>query len=161
MSTATDIAEITKSLAWPDITAGFIVAFHRPIRTLLDRLAATLTIKVVKIKVFGTEIELTPEQAEGALDELLQEIVDSTNTASSDELLLFQRILSSAGSQTVGDIFKGFKRNTPAHEQLRKLRSCKLIRPREGDGWEIYKHPIVTRVGKLVSDLRFSRTLPK
>jgi hypothetical protein len=118
-----------------------------PIRTLMNRLAANLTIKVVKVKVLGTEFEITPEQAEGALDELLQEIVDPTNELPTDVALLFQKILSSPKDIKVGDIFPDFERETPQHEQLRKLRRAKLVRPRDGDRWDRDSYPIVTRVG--------------
>jgi hypothetical protein len=146
------------ALAWPVTVIGFFVVFYRPVRLLLDRLAATLTVKTVKLKAFGAEVELTPEQAKRALDELLQDIAESTNELSSEESALFNRIMASAGRDTVGQLLPNFQRDTSGHQHLRKLRDRKLIRPFEGGRWQPEKHPVVSRFGQLVYDLRSSQS---
>ncbi len=154
--TPKDFSEIATALAWPITAVAFLALFYKPIRALLDRLAATLTVKTVKLKAFGAEIELTPEEAKRTLDELLQEIADSTNELSPEELLLFQRIEASAGQDTVAQLLPDFRRDTVEHQRLRKLRDRKLVRPFESGRWQPEKHPIATRFGKLVYDLRSS-----
>jgi hypothetical protein len=152
--TAKEFAEIAGALAWPITAIGVIALFYKPIRALLDRLAATLTVKTVKLKAFGAEVELTPEEAKGALDELLQDIADSTNELSLEETLLFQRIMAAAGRDTVIQLLPNFRRDTIEHQMLRKLRDRKLVRPIEGGNWQPEKRPIATRFGQLVYDLR-------
>jgi polyhydroxyalkanoate synthesis regulator phasin len=108
----------------------------------------------VKIKAFGAEVELTPEQAERALDELLQDIADSTNELTPEESSLFEQILHAGGRTTVVELFPSFARNSKEHQQLRKLRDRKLIRPYEGGNWQPDKHPIPSRFGELVYELK-------
>ncbi len=114
--------------------------------------------KTVTLKAFGAEVELTPEQAKHALDELLQDIAESTNELSPEESVLFERIMASAGRDTVCQLLPNFQRDTPDHQRLRKLRDRKLIRPFEGGRWQREKHPLVSRFGQLVYDLRNSQS---
>jgi len=65
--TPKEFAEIARALAWPLTFVAFFAVFYKPVRALLERLAETLTVKTVKLKAFGAEIELTPEQAKRAL----------------------------------------------------------------------------------------------
>ena len=155
--TAKDFAEVARAVAWPGIFLAFVAVFYRPVRILLERLAETLTVKTVKLKAFGAEIELTAEQAKRALDELLQDIAESTNELSRDDSILFERIVGAGGRETVRRLLPGFQRDTEEHQRLRKLRDRKLIRPFEGGNWQGEKHPVVSRFGQLVHDLRRAR----
>jgi hypothetical protein len=150
---ASEFAQLARFLAWPLTTIGVLAAFYRPLCMLLDRLAQTLTVRTVKVKVFGVELELTPEQAKEAVGELLTEITDSTNDLSAEESDLFERILASGGRDRLDQILPNFKRDTLTLElqPLRKLRDRKLVRPFEGGKWESDKHPVVTRFGQLVN----------
>lgn len=127
---------------------------YTPDFALIERLATTLTIKTVKLRAFGAEVELTPEQAKRALDELLQDIADSTNELSSEEYSIFESILHAGGRMTVTDMFPTFARNSKEHQQLQKLRDRKLIRPFEGGRWQPDKHPVSSRFGQLVHELK-------
>lgn len=109
---------------------------------------------MIKLKVFGAEIELTPEQAKSALDELLKDIVESINELSTVEIKLFNNIMISDGRQSVRDILPGFARDNEEHRQLRVLRDRKLIRPFEGGRWDATKHPVITRFGNLIYRLK-------
>jgi DNA-binding transcriptional ArsR family regulator len=150
---AKDVAAILAAIAWP-ITA-LIVAFYfrTPVRSLLNRLADSLKVKSLKFALFGAEVELTPEEAKGALDEMLQEIVEAMNELLPAEVDLFLKIDSAEGRLTVLDLIPDFKRESVQHTQLRKLRDRKLIRPIEGGNWQPQKHPIVTRFGHLIRKL--------
>lgn len=133
--------------------------FYLPIKRVLDRLAATLTVKTVKIKAFGAEVELAPEQAKEAIDELIQEISELTNELSPEEAALFYRIHAYDGRMTVQDLFPGFARGSPEHRQLQKLRDTKLIRPVEGSQRQKAKHPLSTGLGQVFFKLRNSQPL--
>ncbi|MFZ4682890.1 MAG: hypothetical protein ACOYMS_10325 [Terrimicrobiaceae bacterium] len=152
--TPKDFADIASAIAWPLTALVVFAAMFKPLRALLDRLAATLTIKTVKINAFGSEVELTPEQAKRALDELLQDIADSTNELTVDEMSLFERIFQAHGRTTVGELFPSFTRDSTEHQRLRKLRDRKLIRPFEGGNWQVNKHPVPSRFGELVHELK-------
>ena len=152
--TPKDFADIASALAWPLTAIAFLVVFFKPVWALLERLASTLTIKTVKLKAFGAEVELTPEQAKRALDELLQDIADSTNELASEESTLFERIHHAGGRTTVVELFPGFALDSMEHQQLRKLRDRKLIRPFEGGNWQASKHPVSSRFGQLVYELK-------
>ena len=110
--TAKEFADIASALAWPVTAVAFLAAFFKPLQRILERLAATLAIKTVKLRAFGAEIELTPEQAKRALDELLQDIAESTNELSPQELVVFKRIIDDAGRTTVAQLFPGFTRDS-------------------------------------------------
>lgn len=153
-----EFAEIAKALAWPLTFIAFVVVFYKRVRALLERLAATLTLETVKLKVFGLEVQLAAKQAKETFDELLQIIVESTNELPDKDIALFDRIKASAGSQKVGQLFPEFQRDTPErpspeHRQLQNLRDRMLIRPLEGESWQAWKHPVLTRFGQLVSNL--------
>lgn len=152
--TSKEFSDIAGALAWPVTAVISLAVFYKPIRSLLDTLTATMTLKAVKIRAFGVEVDLTPEQAKRALNELLQDIADSTNELAPDEWRLFERVIASAGRDTVADLIPGFQRYTPEHQQLRKLRDRMLIRPVETGTWNPRKHPVVSRFGQLVYDLR-------
>ena len=149
-----EFAEVASALAWPCVALAALIGFSNPLHALLERLAATLTIKVVKLKAFGAEVELTSEQAKRALDELLQDIADSTNELTAVESSLFERIIRSGGKESVEAIFPGFQRDSEEHRQLGRLRDRKLIRPFESGRWQGPKHPVVTRFGQLVYELK-------
>ncbi len=150
---ATDVAAVLAPLAWPVTTLIILLYFRNPIRSLLYRLSDSLKVKSFKFILFGFETELTPEEAKGALDEMLQDIVEAMNELSAEEVKLFQTIINADGRLTVLDLLPDFKRESLQHAQLRKLRDRKLIRPMEGGNWQPQKHPIATRFGKLVLKL--------
>ena len=149
-------SKIATALAWPITVLLALWLFYRPIRALLQRLSETLTFKSLKVKALGGEAELTAEYARTVLHELLDDITESTNNLSADEVTLFDRILTADGVQTVGELVPGFSRDDSAgyHDRLRHLRDQKLIIPRERGQWKPEKHPIVTRYGRLVAKLR-------
>jgi hypothetical protein len=152
----TEFAAVASAIAWPLTLAAFIVTFYNPIRALLVRLSATLAIKTVNLTVFGANVVLTPEQARHALDELLQDIAESTNELTADEIALFKRIVRSSGREIVREVEPTFAFENPAHLRLRNLRDRKLVRPFEGGRWKADKHPIATRFGQLVHSLQSS-----
>lgn len=150
-------AEIATALAWPVAFVAFVGVFYKPLRAFLDRLAATLSVKTVKLKAFGAELELTPEQAKRGLDELLQDIAESTNELSAEESALFARIMASGGRESVLQLLPTFQRGNADHQRLRKLRDRKLVRPFEGGNWQPQKHPVVSSFGQLVYELQASQ----
>jgi hypothetical protein len=150
---AQDIAAILGAVAWPIVVMVTVLLLLPHIRSLLYQLANSLKIKVLKFKLFGAEAELTVEEAKGVLDEMLQEIVDAVNEVSAAEASLFDRIATSDEGRTVQDLLPNFERGNEEHKKLQKLRDRKLIRPAEGGKWQGYKHPIVTRFGRLVWSL--------
>jgi hypothetical protein len=107
-----------------------------------------------ELKVFGSEVDLTPEQVKSTLNELLNDIVESTNELSPAELALFQQIQAADGRRVILDLIPNFARNTEQHNQLRRLRDRKLIRPFEGGRWKDDKHPVMTRFGELICRIK-------
>lgn len=157
---ADEFSKIATPLVWPAITLVALWLFYRPVRALLQRLAETLTFKSLKVKVFGTEIELAPEYARTVLHELLDDIAESTNELTPEEIELFFLIRRANGVETVAQIIPSFRRDDPEgnHERLRNLRDQKLIIPRERGQWKPDKHPVITRYGELVAKLHSART---
>jgi len=152
--TASDFAKIANALAWPVVGLFALAIFYRSLLKLLEGLASSLKLKTVKVKAFGVEAELTPQEVKAAVDELLQEISDPTNELREDELLLFERVASSDGRRTVIELEPNFVRGNDIHNRFRRLRDRHLIRPVEGSRWLPEKHPSLTRFGRLVLDLR-------
>jgi hypothetical protein len=149
--TATEFAKIASALAWPLTTFILVVLFYSPLTNLLERLTT------IKLKAFGTEVELTPEEVKTAMNELLQEISDPTNELKANEILLFESVVASDGRKSVSELVPSFARGNEFHDTLRRLRDRHLIRPIEGSRWLPEKHPIATRFGKLVNDLKEKR----
>ncbi len=155
LMTVDDFQKIATPLAWPFIALLAILLFYEPAHALLQRLSETLTFKSIKVKPFGVEVELTAEYARSVLHELLDDITESTNKLTPEEIKLFDSILQADGAKTVDELIAGFAREDSNHERLRRLRDQKLIIPRERGNWKAEKHPIVTRYGQLVAKLRY------
>jgi protein-tyrosine-phosphatase len=153
---ADDIAKVATPLAWPVVTLLLAGFFYKPISALLKRLAETLTFKSVEVKALGVAAELTPEYARTVLHELLDDITATSNQLTPEEVSLFDRILSSAGTKALHDLIPNFTRDSVEHQRLRNLRDQKLILPAERGQWRLEKHPVVTPYGHLVSKLRTS-----
>jgi len=150
---ARNVARILSAVAWPTTVMVALLLFFTPIRSLLNQLANSLKIKVLKFKLFGAEAELSVEEAQGVLDEMLQEIVDAMNEVTEAESKLFKDIAASEGDRTVLDFLPHFERENIHHVKLKTLRDRQLIRPVEGGKWQKDKHPVVTRFGRLVQSL--------
>jgi hypothetical protein len=155
-----ELIDIIEALAWPLTAVGIVAVFQKSVRAVLDRLAATLTLRSVKLKAFNVEIELSPELAERAWEKLLQNITESTNELSKEEKALFEQIRASAGQATVIELLPDFKRDTPVHIRLQNLRDRQLIRSIEGGSWKAEKHPILTRFGETIRDLEVHAASP-
>jgi hypothetical protein len=153
-----EFIKLAAALVWPITVLVALSVFYSPVRALLQRLAETLTFKSLKVKALGLETELTAEYARTVLHELLDDITESTNNLSADEIKLFDQILEARGVRTIGDLIPGFSRDDKAgyHARLRNLRDQKLIVPAERGQWKAEKHSIVTRYGQLVAKLRLS-----
>jgi hypothetical protein len=154
--TADDFSKVATPLAWPMTTMLIVWVFQKPVFAILKRLAESLTFKNVKVTVFGIVMELTPERARTVLDELLDDITESTNQLTEQEKQLFDSVLAADGKRTIGELIPGFIRDGEAgdHQRLRNLRDQKLIYPQERGQWKTDKHPVVTRYGQLVAKLR-------
>jgi len=88
---------------------------------------------------------------------LLDDITESTNALTPVEIEIFDRILAAKGTKTLAELVPGFTREDSSsgnHLRLRHLRDQKLIIPRERGRWKPEKHPVVTRYGELVNQLR-------
>jgi hypothetical protein len=143
------VAAVLRAAMWPVVAVVGLLLLRRPLRQLLT--AAML--KSIKLKVFGFEFELSREEADQVLGDLLKEIRSPVNALTPEEKELFERIVDSDGLNRVDQIIEGFRRDTPGHEQLRKLRDLQLVRPIEGGRWKPEKHPVVTRFGHIVHDI--------
>ncbi|MBC7919682.1 MAG: hypothetical protein H7Z75_01185 [Ferruginibacter sp.] len=157
--TPKELAAILTALAWPVTSLAILFAFRTRVVALLKKLEESLSIKGIKLKLFGAEIELTPDQADRALNELMQEVVESTHHLSAADIQLFERIYEVRGSLTVQELISDFTRESGEHKQLRKLRDVKLVRPSEGGKWEGIKHPVVTHFAEIFLKLKHESRL--
>jgi hypothetical protein len=149
-----ELAEILAAVAWPTTAITIVLVFRTRIAALLTKLEGSLSIKGIKLQLFGAGIELTPDQADRALNELMQEVVESTHDLSPSDIQLFERIHEVRGSLAVQELIPGFTRGSEEHKQLRRLRDLKLVRPSEGGKWEAIKHPVVTRFAEIFLKLK-------
>jgi hypothetical protein len=144
------MAAILQSIAWPSVALTVALLFRKP----LAHLAESVSLKAIKLKVLGAEVELTPEQAKTNLQELLTDILQTINELPPDVLELFGGIEAAGGRSTVEDLVPGFSRDSHEHQSLRTLRDRQLIRPFEGGSWQAKKHPVTTHFGELVWRMR-------
>ena len=94
---ADEFSKIATALAWPITALLALSLFYRPIRALLKRLSETLTFKSLKVKALGVEAELTAEYARTVLHELLDDITESTNNLSADDIVVIGEQRRAAG----------------------------------------------------------------
>src|SRR5579864_7120221 len=99
-----ELADILAAVAWPVTVIAVIVAFRVHVVGLLRKLEESVSIKGIKVKLFGAEIELTPDQADRALNEMMQEVVESTHDLSGSDIQLFERIHDVRGSLTLQEL---------------------------------------------------------
>jgi hypothetical protein len=156
-----ELAEILTAVVWPMAVIGIVWTFYRPVVAVLEKLKESLSIKGIKLKLLGAEIELTPDQADSALNEMIQNLAESTEDLSTDDIKLFEKIHEAGGALTVEALIPGFSRESEAHNQLRRLQDVKFIRPNEGGKWAAAKHPITSRFGEIFLKLKKDRVIEK
>jgi hypothetical protein len=149
-----DLVKLLSVVAWPVITIGIVSVFYTQLAALLSKLADSLSIKGITVKLLGAEIEVTPDQADRALNEMMEEVAESMNGLSQSEIELFERVREARGERTIHDLIPEFTRESDSHNELRRLRDRKLIRPSEGGKWEGGKRPVVTRFAEIFWKLR-------
>jgi hypothetical protein len=149
-----DLVKLLSVAAWPTVTIGIVSVFYTQLAALLSKLADSLSIKTIKIKLLGAEIEVTPDQADHALNEMMEEAAESLNGLSQSEIRLFEKVREARGERTLQELIPEFTRNSDSHEELRRLRDRKLIRPNEGGKWELGKRPVVTRFAEIFLKLK-------
>src|SRR5258708_511289 len=121
------ITELIRFTIWPLTTAILVFSFYSPLRTLLARLGESLSIKGVKLKVLGAELEIPMEEAKSTLNEMLQDILEPTEELSEKEQALFKAIKTGGGRKNVADLIPGFLREHKDElGMLRALRDRKL-----------------------------------
>jgi hypothetical protein len=68
---------------------------------LVTRLAESLKVKSLKVRVLGNELELTVEQGKVAFDEMLQEMLETTNELTTEDVALFHQFDVADGRHNV------------------------------------------------------------
>ena|SRR5215204_4915801 len=123
-----DLAALLSAIALPTTVLVAVLLFRTPLRNLLEQLANSAKLSMVKIRFWGVELELPVEQATAVLNEIQEEIIDTLKRLSAPEVALFEKIADNKGL-TVDELSEGvFKRNeSPEHDQLRHLREWRLI----------------------------------
>jgi len=152
-----ELAEILAAIAWPITTIAIVFGFRVHVVSVLRKLEESMSfkgLKGIKLKLLGAEIKLTPDQADRALNEMMQDVVESMNELTATEIKLFERIHEVRGSLALEELISDFARGSAEHKQLRSLRALKLIRPSEGGKWEGIKHPVVTRFAEIFLKLK-------
>jgi len=91
MPTYKELAEILTAVVWPMAVIGIVWTFYRPVVAVLEKLKESLSIKGIKLKLLGAEIELTPDQADSALNEMIQNLAESTEDLSADDIKLLRK----------------------------------------------------------------------
>lgn len=127
---------------WPIALAFVAWLFRREFSALLAR------VKEVSFKLLGQEVSMSAEKASDVLEEITKDMVSDLDA---DHWRTFEKIKLSNGSNTVNDIFPGFKRHTRDHEILGELRQRTLVRPLEGGSWQANKHPVLTRLAAVIA----------
>jgi hypothetical protein len=145
---AVDAPTVVSATAWPVAVTFLFLLFRVPLVRLMD----SITLKKIKITVFGVAVELSPEQAENALGDLIKDILASIDGLTQEEVDLFKNIIAAGGRRTVQDMLPGFAHvdGNDELQELRILRDRHLIRPFEGDMWDGSKHPVATTFGEAV-----------
>jgi chromosome segregation and condensation protein ScpB len=151
---SSDFAIVADAIAWPGVALFAIVLFYPRLARIFDGLASSMKITKIKLTAFGVEAELAVREVKEAVNELLQEISNPTNELSRDELTLLDQISMSEGRKSVIELDATFVRGSDVHKRLQRLRDSHFIRPFEGGRWLAEKHPVITRFGRLVLDLR-------
>lgn len=152
--TSIDFAKVADAIAWPTVAFFAIVLFYPRLARIFDGLASSMKISSIKLTAFGVEAELTAREVKEAVDEVLQEISNPTNGLSRDELILLDQISMADGRKSVIELDPTFVRGGDVHKRLQRLRDSHFIRPSEGNHSLAEKHPVLTRFGRLVLDLR-------
>src|ERR1700733_736010 len=87
-----DLIKLLSVVMWPVITIGIVAAFYTQLAALLRKLADSLSIKKIKVKLLGAEVMVPPDQADRALNEMMEEVAESMNGLSRSEIELFERV---------------------------------------------------------------------
>ncbi len=149
-----EFTALASVLVWPLtflILGGVLVG---SVRNLLNRLAVGVTLRRIKIKAHGVELELTREQACDVLEEELRGLLVALDQLPAEEKQLFESIRTTRGFATVKQLLPEFHQDNECHQLLLNLSAKNLIKPVEGGSWHSEKHPEVSKLGELSSELR-------
>lgn len=113
-----------------------LTVLRRPLRIFLEKTDN------LAFKIAGQEISFTRRKAETFLELATKEIFQGLDEP---QKALIVKIRESNGRLKVGEIFPGYKRESPQHNLLRSLRGRLIARPQKGTSWGVDKVPEITK----------------
>lgn len=145
----------TMKISWYFLCViGFVCLFWRQIGRFIDRM------NKVKIRLSsGQEIVLTAAESKDAAGTLLDEVDRLIRRLTDDDKALLAKIIDQGGAVLIEQVLPGFRRDTPEHESLRRLRDCQLIRPVGSGRFEAGKYLEIKPFGRALLRIRFQDLL--
>ena len=91
----------------------------------------------LEIDLGTTTIQCTPDEIAATFTAFLREMRLVARLLRADERMALRLIMShESGTLTVGEVFRGFTRESEGHKTLRRLRAAQFIRPAKTGRWD-------------------------
>jgi hypothetical protein len=91
----------------------------------------------LEIDLGTTTIQCTPDEIAATFTACLREMRLVARLLRADERVALRLIMSrDSGTLTVGEVFRGFTRESEGHKTLRRLRAAQFVRPAQTGRWD-------------------------
>jgi len=154
MKELTSFIELVISLFWATVSLYVVIEYRKPLTQIASRIR-TFRLRIPN----GPELEITADDAFKLAQNLLEEVDELIKNLDDKDKDLLEQVCRS-NKITVEDLIPEFKRDSPEHQSLRKLRDCQLIKPKEPGQWDSKKEIIVKPFGRILLKIRKEVLLP-
>jgi hypothetical protein len=95
-----------------------------------------MSVSELELDLGTAAMNCTADEVAAALASFLHEMKSVARLLRPDERVALRLIMSrDSGTLTVGEVFRGFSRNSEAHKTLRRLRAAQFVRPAVSGNW--------------------------
>ncbi len=112
-----------------------------------------MSMSELEINLGTATMNCSPDDVAATFAALLHDIRAVARKLRADERVALRMIMSrESGALTVGEVFRGFTRESEGHKTLRRLRAAQFVRPTENGCWEAAGRIEVKAFAKLLWD---------
>jgi hypothetical protein len=95
-----------------------------------------MSVSELELDLGTAAMNCTAEELAAAMTSFLREMRSVAGLLRPDERVALRMIMSrETGTLTVGEVFRGFSRDSEAHKTLRRLRAAQFVRPAKSGHW--------------------------
>jgi hypothetical protein len=112
-----------------------------------------MSVSELELDLGTAAMSCTAEELAAAMASFLREMRSVAALLRPDERVALRMIMSrESGTLSVGEVFRGFSRDSEAHKTLRRLRAAQFVRPAKSGSWNSEEYIEVKPFARLIWD---------